>query len=222
MKEIRRIFGFFVVVLVFLSTGYLHAQVIKGAVLAGMNLTQVDGDEIYGFNKVGINLGAAAIVPFADKWEASIETIFSQKGSYQGPHNNDSLTGEYRLRLNYLEVPVLVHFNDKNKVIFGAGFSWGRLVNIEEYEHGNRVESTTLNNGPYSKNDYNALVDLRFRIYKQLKFNVRYAYSLKKIRTRVYTPPFSNDSWTRDQYNNFWTFRLIYIFNEEFSERARQ
>ncbi len=222
MKGIRKFFYFFVVVVAFLGTGCLYAQVIKGAAIAGMNLSQVDGDEIYGFNKVGINLGVAAIVPFADQWEASIETIFTQKGSYQGPHYNDSLTGEYRLRINYLEVPVLVHFNDKNKVIFGAGFSWGRLVHVEEYEHGNRVESTKLNSGPYSKNDYNAMVDLRFRIYKQLKFNVRYAYSLKKIRTRVYKHPFSNDSWTRNQFNNFWTFRLIYIFNEEFSERARQ
>jgi hypothetical protein len=200
------------------SAGY--SQIIKGAVMAGMNLSQVDGDEIYGFHKFGLNIGASAIVPVANKWEASIETIFTQKGSYQKPHYDDSLTGEYKLKLNYLEVPVLFHYNDKNRVAFGVGLSWGRLVGVEEYEHGRRVETTNLN-GPYDKNDFNVLLDVRFKIYKRLKFNVRYAYSIDKIRTRVFTPPYSTDSWTRDQYNNFWTFRLVYIFNEEQSERIR-
>ena len=200
----------------------VQAQVMKAAVLAGMNLTQVDGDEVYGFHKVGLNLGAAVIIPFSDHWEVSIELSYSQKGSYQKPHyDHDSLTGEYRLKLNYLEVPVLVHFNDKDKVKFGLGLGWGRLVGVEEYEHGNLVP-TTNRNGPYSTYDFFGLADIRFRVYKRLKLNIRYGYSFVKIRTRTYTPPGSNDSWTRKQYNNYWTLRLIYVFNEKQSERVRK
>jgi len=99
---------------------------MKGAVVAGMNLSQVDGDEVYGFHKVGLNLGAAVIVPFSDHWEVSMELSYSQKGSYQKPHyDSDSLTGEYKLKLNYLEVPVLVHFNDRDKIKFGLTPVWG-------------------------------------------------------------------------------------------------
>jgi len=200
----------------------LQAQIMKGAVVAGINLSQVDGDEVYGFHKVGLNLGAGVIVPFSDHWEVSMELSYSQKGSYQKPHyDSDSLTGEYKLKLNYVEVPVLVHFNDKDRIKFGLGFGWGRLVGVEEYEHGRRVESTNLN-GPYSRNDFVGLADIRFRVYKKIKFNVRYGYSLAKIRTRTYYPPGSTDSWTRKQYNNYWTIRLIYVFNEKQSERARR
>jgi len=212
----------YIVIALILSvlSGSLHAQIIKGAFMAGINVSQVDGDEVYGFNKVGLNIGAAAIVPLADRWDFSIETIYSQKGSYQKPQNEDSLSAEYRLKLNYLEVPVLIHFNDKDKIRFGLGMGWGRLVGVEEYEHGQRVESTNLE-GPYSRNDYTGLADVRFRIYKGIKFNVRYSYSFVKIRTREYHPPNGSDPWTRKQYNNYWTFRLIYVFNEKQSDRAR-
>jgi len=199
-----------------------EAQVIKGAVIAGTNLSQVDGDEVYGFNKLGLNVGAAAIIPLHEKWELSVEALFSQKGSRQTSQYDDSLTGEYKLKLAYMEVPVLAHFNDKDIVKFGLGLSWGRLISVEEYEHGIKVDSTTLNGGPYSRNDFNAIADVKFRIYKRLKFNVRYAYSIVKIRTRLFEPPYSTESWTRKQYNNFWSFRLIYVINETQSERTRR
>lgn len=207
-------------VILFGLTFSLHGQVFKGAVIAGFNLSQVDGDEVYGFKKFGANVGASAIIPFTDHWEVSIETLFSQKGSYQGPQRDDSLSGEYRLRLNYLEIPVLVHYNDKNRMMFGLGFSYGRLTSVEEFEHGQKVETTTINE-PYDRNDYNGIADIRFRIYQRLKFNIRYAYSIRKIRTREFTPP-NVDPWTRKQYNNFWSFRLIYVINEIQSERIRK
>jgi hypothetical protein len=199
----------------------LSAQIIKGAAIAGINISQVDGDEVYGFNKFGANVGAAAIIPLSDHWEVSIEALFSQKGSYQRPHySDDSLTGEYKLKLNYLDIPLLVHYNDKNRMFFGAGFSYGRLSSVEEYEHGRQVVTTNIN-GPYDRDDFNVIGDVRFRIWQRLKFNIRYAYSISKIRTREYSPP-GVDPWTRNQYNNFWSFRLIYVINEEQSERIRK
>jgi len=198
-------------------------QRIRGAVIGGFNLTQVDGDEVYGFHKAGINLGASAIVPFGERWMVSLETIFNQKGSSQGKQystldsNGIEYTGEYKLKLDYLEVPVLVHYNDRDRIIVGAGISYGRLVNVKEWEHGRKVETTTLNTGPYARNDLNILADVRFRVYKKLYFNFRYAYSLVKIRTRVFDPipgtPGTDKE--RNQYNNVLSFRLIYVFNEK-------
>jgi hypothetical protein len=206
--------GFFVA-----CSARVAAQRIQVAIIGGANLSQVDGDEIFGFNKLGINTGLAAVVPFGEHIQLSIETLYSQKGSYQGKQYEDVdsagnvTTGEYKVNLDYLEVPVLLMYNDKDIITGGIGFSYGRLVRVREYEHGNRVETTTLNDGPYSRNDYTALADVRFRIYKKLKFNIRYAYSLAKIRTREFEN-LLGDTWMRKQYNNTITFRLIYMFNE--------
>lgn len=212
----------FILVAVITSTSG-HAQQIRGAVIGGFNLSQVDGDEVYGFKKPGLNLGAAAIVPFTDRWSVSLETLFNQKGSrereqYRTTDTNDVLyTGEYKLRLDYLEVPVLVHYNDRDRITAGVGFSWGRLVNVEEWEHGRKVETTTLNSGTYDPNDINILADIRFRLYKRFRMNFRYSYSLAKIRTREFEPipGTPGKPEVRDQYNNLLSFRIIYIFNEK-------
>lgn len=197
----------------------VSGQIIKGEALLGFNLTQVEGDEVHGFKKPGLNIGAGVLIPFKKNWDISMEVIFNQKGARQKPQYTDSLsnghviTGEYKLRLNYVEVPLMVFYTDKEFISVGAGFSWGRLVGVQEWEHGNRVESTTLTSRTYNKNDFNYIFDARIRIKGPLKFGVRYQNSMAKIRTREFTD-FSGNTWTRDQYNKVLTFRLIYIFNE--------
>lgn len=195
-----------------LSTGMnLHAQAFKGYGVGGFNLTQVDGDECFGYKKIGLNLGVGVLIPYKKKWAISLENTFNQKGAWQPALYSDSASGEYRLLLNYVEVPLMIHFEDKETMTFGAGFSWSRLVEVKEYEHGNRVETTTLK-GPYDRSDWTFIGDIRFRIYKKLKFNFRYNYSINKIRTRTFVT--SQQTWTRKQYNNVLSFRLIYMFNE--------
>jgi len=196
------------------------SQIIKGEIIAGFNLSQVDGDEVYGYKKGGLQLGLGAMIPIADKWDISIETLYNEKGAIekaQYPMQADSTTGEYKLYLNYLEVPVLIHFTDKEFITVGAGFSWGRLVSAKEFEHG-RQTITNAVNGVYDPNDFNVLIDLRMRLYKQLKINFRYQYSLAKIREREYSSS-QGSTWKRNQYNNLLTFRLVYMFNEERSQR---
>ena len=198
----------------------LVGQIIKGEALLGLNLTQVEGDEVHGFKKVGLNIGAGVLIPFNKNWDVSMEVTFNQKGATQKDQyiETDSLgnitTGAYKLRLNYVEVPVLIQYTDKEFITIGAGFSWGRLVGVQEWEHGKRVESTSLNSGVYNKNDFCYIIDARIRIIGPLKFGVRYQNSMVKSRTREFENS-NSDSWTRDQFNKVLTFRLIYIFNEE-------
>lgn len=196
------------------------AQIIKGEIIAGFNLSQVDGDEVYGYKKGGLQLGLGAMIPIANKWDISIETLYNEKGANQKaqyPMQADSTTGAYKVNLNYLEVPVLLHFTDKEFITVGTGLSWGRLVSAKEFEHG-RQTITNAENGVFNPNDINVLVDLRMRLYRQVKINFRYQYSLAKIREREYTSS-QGSSWNRKQYNNMLTFRLVYMFNEERSQR---
>jgi len=189
------------------------AQFIRGGVIAGINATQVDGDEVFGYKKYGWNLGATAIVPITKKrWFIGLETMYSEKGSYQHAIYSDTAkNGSYKLNLNYVEVPVLLMFEDKGKLTFGIGASWNRLIKAEEWEHG-RKTATNLN-GPYNRDDFDVLLDMRFNLYKRLKFNFRYAYSMAKIRTRTYNNGVSE--WDRKQYNNLLSFRVLYVFNEK-------
>ena len=202
------------------------AQVIRGMLIGGVNFTQVDGDEIYGFHRQGVNLGVGAMIPFTRNWSVTLETLFSQKGSYQAPfqyfEQKDTLgnviailTGEYDLRMNYVEVPVLIQYTDKDVVSAGVGVSYGRLVGITEKEHGNQVTTTTVSNGPYKTDNWEIIGDIKLPLYKSLRINLRYSYSLAKLRTRDFYNIYGEYIKTRDQFHNLFSIRLIWMFNDK-------
>ena len=197
------------------SFNVAYGQRIKGTVIAGGNLTQVEGDEIKGWSQFGFNGGLGAIVPFGSHWAANLETIFSQKGSFQKQqYISDSATDEYRLRLNYFEVPVYASYTDKNVMTFGLGGYWARLVSSREQEHsGNSAPYT--DSVAFNKNDFGFLIDVKVRIWKHLHLNLRYSQSLMSIRERYFNPP---KDYIRKQKNQVIALRFVYIFNESSQE----
>ncbi|MDP4281405.1 MAG: porin family protein, partial [Bacteroidota bacterium] len=182
---------------------------------AGINLSQVDGDMVWGFKHVGFNGGPSVMFPFGKdkKWSATMELLFSQEGSYEkNPEVNSTGMQKpyYKLNLDYVQIPLMIHYKDKDIIAGGLGLSYGQLVNVKEIQHGIRTETNLQ--GPYTKGDLQGLLDIRLRLYKRLWFDFRYSYSFLKIRTRYFDNTFNQ--WTRDQYNNVITLRLSYIFNE--------
>lgn len=214
------------------------SQRFLGAISAGMNLTQVDGDEVYGFKKVGLNIGPSVIFPFGKnkKWSVTMELLFSQQGSNQKSTysatdsiSTDSLFYDgYRLNLNYIQVPIILHFTDKRIIAGGIGFSYSQLVGVSEYKDFNdprgfvRQTETTLA-GPYLRSDFEVLADVRLRIWQKLWLNVRYSYSMFPIRKNVvFENPLTRDQWTRNQYNNVISIRLVYIFNDLLPDKKKK
>ena len=206
-----------------------YSQRILGAFSAGMNLSQVDGDEKYGFKKAGVNLGPSVIIPFGKdkKWSVTLELLFSQLGSRQKEqYANDTIadttTSEYydgyKLKLAYVQVPVMVHFTDKKIIAGGVGLSYGQMVGAAEWEDYNDprglFKTETVLGSPYTLSDLQVIVDIRLRLYQRLWFNFRYSYSCFPIRTCVFENPIYHSTETRYQYNNVISMRLTYIFNE--------
>jgi hypothetical protein len=74
---------------------------------------------------------------------------------------------------------------------------------------------------PFNENDYSIIADFRFRLYKRLFFNFRYSYSISKIREREFFD-YNNNKWMRKQYNNLFSIRLIYVFNERLENIRKQ
>jgi len=210
------------------------SQVFLGEAFVGYNICQVDGDMIMGFFKHGVNVGVGVIVPVwtKDKFslELSMEVLYNQKGSKQGrkywDHVIDSvtgheITGEYNLSLSYGEVPFMVYFTDKKVVSAGVGISYARLMGLTEYEQGIKT-NVTATSGEFDQNEFNILADVKIRVYKRWKLGFRYSYSLTPIRTREYFDIQGQSLGTFKQYNNMFTFRLTYVFNERLEDLQRQ
>ena len=190
------------------------SQRILGALSIGANFTQVDGDEFYGFHKVGLNVGPMVVIPFGKNknWSVSMELLYSQKGSY---HRGSSDTTTFRLSQDYAEIPVLIHFTDKKIISGGVGFSYGQLVNYKETKN-NFYDSLFTYQTGLSNNDICVIADVQIRLWSKLWANVRYQYSVKSNRT-VLVKDLNNpdDPFTRNQYNNVISVRLTWVFNQE-------
>ncbi|MCD4678973.1 MAG: PorT family protein [Bacteroidales bacterium] len=204
-----------ILIVISFCTCELHSQNIQGAIILGGNLSKVDGDEVDGWKRLGLNIGASAMIPLNDKFFVGIETIYNQKGSYEKGKYVDSIDVKYKLILDYVEVPVLAYYKDKGGITVGTGFSWGRRVRFREWENGSEIKWST-SEIPYDKNDICWVADIRFKLINRLKFNFRYSNSISKIRTKYY--PKTGES--RDQYNRQLTFRLIYVFNEKITRKS--
>jgi len=233
------------------------AQRFIGGIAAGINLTQVDGDEVFGYYKVGFN-GGPYLKLMVDKkqcFSVTMELLYTQKGAqkkYPGPIPQEYChpLGDtaffdprypeydkkffYKLRTDYIEIPVLFHYDDpRSKVSIGVGVAWSGLVYIKESVHDYRVYDTAnifrgalridqaKDPGRYKRSDWSILADVKIPIYKGLKFNFRFQYSLApfgKMREFYSQSPNFPDYNKRWPFHNTLTFRIIYSFNEKYTE----
>lgn len=116
----------------------LKAQIIKGEVFAGASLSQVDGDDCYGYKRFKGQIGAGALVPLTDWMDIGLEVMFNPKGAYKKDSISYSsyYTGSYDLKLNYVEIPLMIYLTDKSRYTVGLGASFGRLVGFSEKING--------------------------------------------------------------------------------------
>lgn len=222
---IKRLLTFFIVSVLFLMGSEVKSQIIKGEVIGGFNLSKIEGDRVNNgiirFNKPGLVGGLGVQVPTWGNFDISLEVLFTQKGAYRrnGPYP-DSVPS-YKTSLNYAEVPVLIQYTDRDRITIGTGLSYSRLVGIKWIKNG-IIYSESILDGYFATDNLDWLLDIRFRIYEQLKLNFRYSYSL----TSVWSGPedklfktLSGEKQSMDQRNSMVSLRLIWVFNEKQSKR---
>jgi len=184
-----------------------------GGLLLGSNFTQVDGDNYAGYHKLGLNAGGIVYTHFGNHLAASLEILFSQKGSRSNtPKVSNSRRYEmqdYRIDLNYAEVPLQINYFDRRRSHFGGGFSFSQLITYKESVTTIPVfpNEDTLDNFKFKKSDINFILGGSLHLWQGLFLNARFQYSLLSIR-KNYFPEFGR----AEQYNNLWTLRLMYLF----------
>jgi hypothetical protein len=201
------------------STNDIYAQGAKpeddrkfyGGLIFGTNFTQVTGDFLEGYRKVGINAGVISYFVLAENFAGSMELLYSEKGSRPSskevPYPNMNGTTFYKtygINLPYAEIPILFNYFDKNKSNLGAGFSYGQLFNSKEYLDSIRTENIY----PFRKADVNFILNANLRLIDKLSLNIRFAHSITNIRkTQNILLPHRSQ-----QFNKLFALRLVYLF----------
>ena len=105
MFILRTIFFLFMIFFAFRS----DCQRFKAAAILGANASQIDGDNLYGFNKLGISAGGRLSYTNDNQLDLALEMLYSQRGSAVKIFNNSE--GD-KISLNYVEIPVVLGIRD--------------------------------------------------------------------------------------------------------------
>lgn len=198
-----------------LRAQYSHAEgQWTGGLLAGSNLSQVDGDGYKGYNKMSPALGGIIYIPVPDvafgtgclAW--SMEVLYSGKGASGSGSGFGSFMQSQDIHLTYAELPLqLNYWRGPRKSIYGAGFAIGYLGASEEKIV---THSGQLYQFPFRKIDLSFLMSASFHIGYGFFISPRFQYSMLSIRKKHQDLTAFGRA---DQFNNVFSLKLMYLFN---------
>ncbi len=203
MKYRRFIISVFMICIIFFS---VNSQRFDGGFTSGFCLSQVDGDTWSGYNKIGIVAGGFVNTKITERMKAQYEVKYIQKGARQSfdPKNPDVL----KSHLEYLEMPVTLNYSLKSdSFLIETGLLLARLIRSRAYDS---FGETALQN-PYHKFDFGVIIGGSYNINKHIRLNIRYTYSILRIR-KIEEPLFGWWWYYRGDYNNVISASIYYQF----------
>lgn len=187
------LFSFFMIVSV-----ALNAQRFHGGILAGINASQVDGDSWAGYYKTGLLLGAFVNTDLTQDWGGQLEIKFAGKGAATHPKSPIL----QKIRLNYIDVPVLAYYKPIEVLKIEGGLSFNYLYNAEYYD-GDWMD--TWDQEP-NKFETAITFGVNYTFFQNFDINARYSYSLFPVRTKYSGSSLGEGAW----FNNVLSFALYF------------
>jgi hypothetical protein len=194
--------GCFFLLLLFSCVSGIRAQQFDAGLRFGLCASQVNGDRLSGFNKAGLLGGVYVKRKVAPYFSLGMEMVFIQKGSRKP---TDDFNSFYRLRVHYVEVPVLLYWEVSRNFTFTGGPSFGTLVFSQEDDEFGAYP----NPAPFRKYELAANAGLIYRLSDSWSFDGRFSQSLSVIRP---FPGAYNRFFDKGQYNVVIEFSLLYGF----------
>jgi hypothetical protein len=96
------------------------SQGFEAALILGANFSQIDGDQLGGYNKLGVNTGFAISRQIDQSWKWSFEILYAMKGSKKRIVDPQVSTPSLRIDLHYIEIPLLVRYGLRNLEFYGG------------------------------------------------------------------------------------------------------
>ena len=179
------------------------AQNIRGAALLGINGCQVDGDTQSGYNKPGIRAGFIVSSPTDKTIGFESGLLFSSKGAVKKIKDYT----EFKTKLNYVELPLIIKYHFVPKFGIDATISYNHQISSKIIDQ----NGTETKNPDYLKKyDVAASLGVRFYISSQYQLTANFGYSITKITDDPDMP-----YW----HNNFINLSLIRYFGNKNSEK---
>lgn len=195
---------YYLTLLAFLVSWGVYAQKFDGSLVLGTTLSQIDGDNLAGFNKIGLTGGVRVDYNTEKKYYGALELLYTARGSHSSLIKGTPTT-ESKTHLNYLEIPLIFGFkdwyiekDDYYKVGFETGLSYGYLFGATS-----KISGVDTPTDEFNQSDLSYHLGVFYCITPKIVANARYTRSL----TYLYTSDVQNIKSLRSY---FWSIRLIY------------
>lgn len=161
----------------------------NAGLVLGFGLSQIDGDQYTGFDKVGLRGGLKGSIYIHPRLDIVVGLLYNQKGS-RFEDKSSTLYHRNRgrvLHFDYMEVPLMISFKmEKDKeagYILETGFSYARLVNtrIEEViQDPNQHVSFAAIVPAFNSNEFNYIASLNYFFNRHIGLGVVYTIQLNE------------------------------------------
>ena len=192
MKKEQTLF----LILLFFIQPALYAQkyssLFKAGATAGVNLSQIDGDEQFGYKKKGFNFGLRGAVILRKDIDISTELLYSRRGAEPSSTEKSKNKRLAFLTLHYAEVPILFnYFYDKSELghyrwNFYVGMSYGRLLKSEtlilkSYSLTDSVQQNLVNTIGYNSSDFSLIFGIKRYFNSRIGLSLRHTLSMNFV-----------------------------------------
>lgn len=157
----------------------VQAQRFEAGLVAGLNLSQIDGDRLAGFNKPGLNAGGKVAAILSDRWQWSLELLFSQQGASRTKYD-DPFSAYDKIRLNFVETPVMIHFKEW-KFHLSGGVSYARLI---DYQVIDALGGDVTDLQTFNENLFSVVFSGTYYFRENMGFEVRWFRALNDLQKK--------------------------------------
>lgn len=183
-------------ILLFFAHSALSAQkyssLFKAGATVGVNFSQIDANEQFGYNNKGLNFGLRGAVILRKDIDISTELLYSQRGTKP---DNDEISKQKRtidVSLGYAEVPILFnYFYDKSEIghyrwnIY-AGVSYGRLLKSEtkilkSITLTDTLQQNLVNAIGYNTSDLSLIIGIKRYFTNRVGVSLRHTFSMNYL-----------------------------------------
>jgi hypothetical protein len=167
-----------------------QAQGFHLGIKAGANLFKMDGESFDQEFKFGYNVGAFSEINFTSSWGIQPEVLFNQTNYRTGTEFSDVYSGgvsNYKGKLNYLSIPVLLSFRPIPLLSILAGPQFGILLNHDEHLVNNADQA-------FKKGDFSLVGGAQLNL-AALKVGARYVVGLNNINDLPNQTSWKNEGW---------------------------
>lgn len=156
---------------------YSQENAFSAAVITDLNFSQIRGDMLAGYHRLGFGAGVGVSYRFYPRWNGHVELLYRNVGSRNSPFSPDRLS----IDLHMAQIPVYASYqtwwdNGLSRIQFDLGMIYGRVVNSRV-----RFPQYEAHQSSINQNDYSLLAGMGFWFTHHHGIRMRYHRSLSLL-----------------------------------------